>query len=69
MGYLEGKVVAVTGAGRGIGRALMVSVETAAHRHAIDTVQVDFWSFNEEAQAFYRRLGFVPFSARWGKRP
>jgi len=52
---------------RGIGSALMASVESAARNAGIDMVQVDFWTFNAAAREFYRSLSYVPFNERWWK--
>lgn len=50
---------------QGIGRALLAAVEVVAAERDIARIEVDFWAFNEEAQAFYAKLGFVPATARW----
>jgi len=50
---------------QGIGRALLAAVEAAAAENSVARIEVDFWDFNEEAQAFYAAHGFAPATARW----
>ena len=50
---------------QGIGRALMAAAQAVAAESAISRIEVDFWTFNEDARAFYAAQGFVSFNERW----
>jgi shikimate dehydrogenase len=50
---------------RGIGRALIAAAQSLATERGIKRIEVDFWSFNDEAREFYAALGFVSFNERW----
>ena len=43
---------------RGVGRELMEFIEADAKNKGFPRVELDMWSFNESAQAFYEALGF-----------
>ena len=45
---------------RGVGRELMNVALQYARENGIDTVELDTWSFNDSAQAFFKSLGFQP---------
>jgi len=49
---------------RGVGGALMQAVIEEAKRRKISRVELDVWSFNEEAQRFFARFGFSAFNYR-----
>jgi ribosomal protein S18 acetylase RimI-like enzyme len=49
---------------KGIASALLDSVRAAAGEIGIDLVTLQVWTFNEDAQAFFRRQGFTPYMAR-----
>ena len=53
---------------RGLGRALMDSVRSAARERGIDLVALDVWTFNEEARVFFRRQGFTSYDERLWSR-
>lgn len=53
--------------GIGAGRALMEAAEAWARRHGIARLELDVWSANKRALAFYRRLGFAAESLRLTK--
>ncbi|MEO0080944.1 MAG: ribosomal protein S18-alanine N-acetyltransferase [candidate division WOR-3 bacterium] len=50
----------------GIGRALMQQLETFGRRRGVKSVYLEVRQSNTEAQAFYRRLGFVQTYVRRG---
>ena len=50
--------------GRGIGGALLGAVRQAADDRDIRQVALDVWSFNERAEAFFRRHGFEAYNER-----
>ncbi|MHB1083398.1 MAG: GNAT family N-acetyltransferase [Thiobacillus sp.] len=47
---------------RGVGRALMVSVEKWARQEGADEIRLEVFDFNLQAAAFYQALDFVPQS-------
>ena len=47
---------------RGVGRALMGSVENLARQNGISSFALDSWEFNKEDHAFFERLGFSRFN-------
>jgi ribosomal protein S18 acetylase RimI-like enzyme len=54
---------------KGVASALLDSVRVAAGEIGISIVTLQVWSFNEDAQAFFRRQGFTPYMARlWNRR-
>jgi ribosomal protein S18 acetylase RimI-like enzyme len=53
---------------RGLGRALMDAVRSAATERGIALVALDVWAFNEEARAFFRRQGFTSYNERLWNR-
>jgi ribosomal protein S18 acetylase RimI-like enzyme len=54
---------------KGVASALLDSVRAAADDIGIGLVTLQVWSFNEEAQAFFRRQGFTPYMARlWNRQ-
>lgn len=52
----------------GVGRALMHRAETWALARGIDRVELNVFEFNQEARAFYERLGYTTLSRRMVKR-
>lgn len=50
--------------GRGYGRALMQAVFDLAAAQQIERVTLDTWDFNQNAQAFFARMGFKVFHYR-----
>jgi ribosomal protein S18 acetylase RimI-like enzyme len=53
---------------RGVGRALMDAVHSAASQREISLLTLDVWTFNEEARLFFRRQGFTPYNERLWNR-
>jgi ribosomal protein S18 acetylase RimI-like enzyme len=53
--------------GRTIGGCLMEALERLARDHKAEVVQLDFWSFNQQARAFYQRRGYQACKERWLK--
>lgn len=43
---------------RGVGRELMDFMEADARARGFSGIELDMWTFNESAQAFYEALGF-----------
>ena len=55
--------------GKGVGRSLVEAALSVARAEDVDEVQAMTWGFNEEAQAFFRALGFEVQMLRFGQRP
>jgi ribosomal protein S18 acetylase RimI-like enzyme len=54
---------------KGVASALLGSVRAAAGEIGINLVTLQVWTFNEEAQAFFRRQGFTSYMARlWNRQ-
>jgi ribosomal protein S18 acetylase RimI-like enzyme len=53
---------------RGVGRALMDAVRSAASERGIDLLTLDVWTFNEDARRFFRRQGFTAYNERLWNR-
>jgi diamine N-acetyltransferase len=49
---------------KGAGKLLMEQVCALARQEGIETIALDTWAFNQDAQAFFTRQGFVPFNIR-----
>ncbi|MGI8825185.1 MAG: GNAT family N-acetyltransferase [Chloroflexota bacterium] len=49
---------------QGVGAALMHQVLDAAGREGIQRIELDMWSFNDVARAFFAEQGFVVFNER-----
>jgi diamine N-acetyltransferase len=54
---------------RGIGRGLLLNAVSTARAEGISRVEAASWSFNDGAQAVFRRLGFVPKITRFELKP
>ena len=52
---------------RGAGRALFAYAEAAAAEAGCGRIELTVWSFNEDAAAFYRAMGFEPMTVRMEK--
>jgi ribosomal protein S18 acetylase RimI-like enzyme len=53
----------------GFASALLDAVRAAAGEIGIDLLTLQVWTFNEDAQAFFRRQGFTPYMARlWNRK-
>jgi ribosomal protein S18 acetylase RimI-like enzyme len=48
----------------GCGRRLLAEVLVLAAENDIDTIALDVWSFNQQAQSFFKKQGFTPFNER-----
>jgi ribosomal protein S18 acetylase RimI-like enzyme len=54
---------------KGVASALLDAVRAAAGEVGIDLLTLQVWTFNEDAQAFFRRQGFTPYMARlWSRK-
>jgi ribosomal protein S18 acetylase RimI-like enzyme len=54
---------------KGVASALLDSVRVAAGEIGISIVTLQVWTFNEDAQAFFRHQGFTPYMARlWNRQ-
>jgi GNAT superfamily N-acetyltransferase len=52
----------------GVGRALLNAVRDAGRANGIELLALDAWTFNEQALAFFRSYGLVPYNVRlWNK--
>ena len=52
---------------RGIGTALMNQVDKLARELGVSKIQLDSWSFNTDAHAFFEKMGFAKFDHRFWK--
>jgi ribosomal protein S18 acetylase RimI-like enzyme len=52
----------------GVGDALVAAVRTAGQELGISLLALDVWTFNEDARAFFRRQGFIPYNERLWSR-
>jgi diamine N-acetyltransferase len=48
----------------GCGQRLLAEVLALAAENEIDTIALDVWSFNQQAQSFFKKQGFTPFNER-----
>ncbi|MEM7799098.1 MAG: GNAT family N-acetyltransferase [Chloroflexota bacterium] len=48
----------------GAAKRLMDRIVELAQEHAIDSIALDTWAFNENAQSFFKSQGFTPFNIR-----
>lgn len=51
----------------GCGKQLIGEVFKLAKENGIETIALDTWSFNKEAQEFFKEQGFKPFNVRMWK--
>jgi ribosomal protein S18 acetylase RimI-like enzyme len=65
--YVEILVVAEEAEGRGIGKTLMAHAEQWARDHECREVVLDVFANNDQAIAFYERIGFAPDHIRMSK--
>jgi GNAT superfamily N-acetyltransferase len=54
---------------KGMATALLEAIRRSAHELGIKRVTLQAWSFNEEAQAFFRQQGFTPYIVRFWNEP
>lgn len=45
---------------KGIGKAILTHIQQVSRELGITRIELDFWSANTEARAFYKAVGFVP---------
>jgi ribosomal protein S18 acetylase RimI-like enzyme len=50
--------------GRGVGKRLMAHLVEQAKRDGFERIELDVWSFNRSARAFYAAAGFLTFNER-----
>lgn len=64
--YLHIDQISVKAAHRGMGcgRRLMEAVRDLAGQLDIDTITLETWTFNQDAQAFFKQVGFEPATYR-----
>jgi ribosomal protein S18 acetylase RimI-like enzyme len=48
----------------GCGQRLLAEVLALAAENEIDTIALDVWSFNQQAQSFFKKQGFTLFNER-----
>jgi len=53
---------------RGVGTALLAAVRGAGEEARITLMELDVWSFNKDARAFFRHQGFAPYNERLWNR-
>ena len=54
---------------KGLATALLDSVRSAAHEIGINVMTLQVWTFNEDAQAFFRQQGFTSYMVRlWNRK-
>lgn len=53
---------------KGVGKALLDAVKARGESMGITLMGLDTWTFNEQALAFFRKYGLVPYNVRlWNK--
>ncbi len=62
--YIDQISVKATHRGIGCGRQLMDMIFQLAKQEGIRTIALEAWNFNQDAQAFFTRLGFEAFNMR-----
>jgi ribosomal protein S18 acetylase RimI-like enzyme len=67
LAYIDEIVVKAAYRGRGVGRLLMAQAEAWAKTNGATAIELGVYEFNQEAQAFYRDLGYTTFHRRMGK--
>ena len=58
--YLDDLYLNEAHRGHGLGRLLMDAVKEYGAQIGADTLELNVWSFNQKAAAFYAHLGFTP---------
>jgi GNAT superfamily N-acetyltransferase len=53
---------------RGVARALLRHVEIAARADGFSAVELNTWTFNNDARTSFEHLGFVPKNVRYERR-
>lgn len=62
--YLAGIVVAPAFRHQGIARALLAALQQEAHSRGVTSIELDVWTFNDEARQAFIKLGFKPLMER-----
>jgi ribosomal protein S18 acetylase RimI-like enzyme len=65
--YIHHIAVDPEGRRMGVGRALILGVEEEAAKRQIESVALDHWSFNQDAQEFFGSMGYGVFNVRMRK--
>lgn len=52
----------------GVGRSLYRAAEREAEERGVNRLEMDHWTFNEDAAAFFGSLGFESFNIRMRKQ-
>lgn len=63
-GYLSDLAVAPGHRRRGIGRRLFDATREWLRSRGIDSIQLQYYNFNQRARAFWTAMGFVPYYQR-----
>jgi len=61
---IEGIVVHPQARRKGIARNLISALKKEAEKRGVSRIELEVWSFNQEARAAYKRLGFQVFRER-----
>jgi ribosomal protein S18 acetylase RimI-like enzyme len=67
LAHIDEIVVKAAYRGRGVGHLLMEQAEAWARTNGATAIELGVYEFNQEAQAFYRDLGYTTFHRRMGK--
>ena len=66
---VDSLVVGMDYQGKGVGRKLMETAHEWALAEGAESVELNVYEFNEDAIAFYERLGYEPLSRKMRKLP
>lgn len=62
--YIDHISVLSRAKGKGLGKALIEEAKTLAKSLGIKTLELDVWSFNNEACSFFEKCGFKPYNVK-----